>query len=102
MRHISVATTSGALGRDDHATHDLTEKLTELAGIVCCSLLVELTHGDRMDVIVMRRRADRLREVADRVIATHGVKHGGAEIVAQGTGVTAKAHKPARSWLSRR
>ena len=70
----------------DHHVRDLSERLTELqhrlGEQVHASLHVHLTHDLCLEVIVMRGRSDDLKKIADRIIATRGVKHGGVEIIA--------------------
>ncbi|HEX4341578.1 MAG TPA: nickel-responsive transcriptional regulator NikR [Polyangiaceae bacterium] len=70
----------------DHHVRDLSEKLNEiqhqLGDQVRSTMHVHLSHDLCLEVIVMRGRADELQAVADRVLATRGVKHGGAEIIA--------------------
>jgi CopG family nickel-responsive transcriptional regulator len=69
----------------DHHVRDLTEKLTEiqheLGEKVRSTLHVHLDHDRCLEVIVMNGRSDELRAIADRLVATRGVTHGGVEIV---------------------
>ncbi len=83
----------------DHHVRDLTEKLTEiqhdLGDKVRSTLHVHLDHNQCLEVIVMRGRSDELRSVAERLIATRGVTHGGIEIITGvGNGAT-HAHSEA-------
>ena len=70
----------------DHHVRDLSEKLNEiqhqLGERVRCTTHVHLSHDLCLEVIVLRGRADELRAVAERILATRGVKHGGSEIIA--------------------
>ena len=70
----------------DHHVRDLSEKLNEiqhqLGERVRCTTHVHLSHDLCLEVIVLRGRADELRSVAERILATRGVKHGGSEIIA--------------------
>jgi CopG family nickel-responsive transcriptional regulator len=70
----------------DHHVRDLSEKLTEiqheLGDLVRSSMHVHLSHDYCLEVIVMRGRSDALQAIAQRILATRGVKHGGIEIVA--------------------
>ena len=70
----------------DHHVRDLSEKLNDLqhqlGEQVRSTLHVHLTHELCLEVIVLRGRATDLQDIADRVLATRGVKHGGAEIIA--------------------
>jgi CopG family nickel-responsive transcriptional regulator len=69
----------------DHHVRDLSEKLTELqhelGEQVRSTLHVHLSHDYCLEVIVLRGRSDKLRAIADRILATRGVKQGGIEIV---------------------
>ncbi len=82
----------------DHHVRDLSERLTEmqhdLGEQVRSTLHIHLDHDNCLEVIVLEGRADKLHDVADRLVATKGVKHGGLEIYAQKrkTKVTSKKH----------
>ncbi len=69
----------------DHHVRDLAEKLTdiqhELGDQVRSTLHVHLSHDYCLEVIVMQGCSKDLRALADRLIATRGVKHGGIEII---------------------
>ncbi len=69
----------------DHHVRDLTEKLTEiqhdLGDRVRSTLHVHIDHDHCLEVIVMRGRSDELQRVAERLLATRGVTHGGIEII---------------------
>jgi CopG family nickel-responsive transcriptional regulator len=73
----------------DHHIRELSARLTELqhdlGEQVRSSMHVHLDHDHCLEVIVMRGMADRLKEVADRMIGTRGVLQGGAEYVAEST-----------------
>ncbi len=70
----------------DHHVRELTEKLTEfqhqLGDRVRSTLHVHLDDRRCLEVIILRGRSDELKRVADRLLATRGVTHGGIEIVA--------------------
>jgi CopG family nickel-responsive transcriptional regulator len=70
----------------DHHVRELTEKLTEfqhqLGDQVRSTLHVHLDARRCLEVIILRGRSDELKRVADRLLATRGVTHGGIEIVA--------------------
>jgi CopG family transcriptional regulator, nickel-responsive regulator len=69
----------------DHHVRDLSEKLTalqhELGEQVHSTLHVHLNHDYCLEVIVMRGISTQLQGIADRILATRGVKHGGLEII---------------------
>ena len=79
----------------DHHVRDLSEKLTELqhelGEQVRATLHVHINHDLCLEVIVIRGRSDRLKSIADRMLALRGVKQGGIEIVA-GLGGEGHAH----------
>ena len=64
----------------DHAIHDLPHLLSEVQHQfhekVLCSTHVHLDHENCLEVVVLRGPAEAVREVADRLIAARGVKHG--------------------------
>ena len=70
----------------DHHVRDLTERLIELqhtlGSKVRSSMHVHLDASHCLEVIILQGPADELREFADRVFATRGVKHGGIEVIA--------------------
>jgi CopG family transcriptional regulator, nickel-responsive regulator len=70
----------------DHHVRELTERLTELqhklGDQVRSTLHIHLDDSRCLEVIVLRCRSDELQLVADRLLATRGVAHGGLEIVA--------------------
>ena len=69
----------------DHHVRELTEKLTtmqhDLGSKVRSVLHVHLTHDYCLEVIVMQGKARELQLAAQQLLATRGVKHGGAELV---------------------
>jgi CopG family nickel-responsive transcriptional regulator len=91
----------------DHHVRELTEKLTEfqhqLGDRVRSTLHVHLDDRRCLEVIILRGRSDELQRVANRLLATRGVTHGGIEIVAETDddhhhhGPHGHAHAPAKS-----
>jgi len=73
----------------DHHVRDLTERLNqiqhELGDRVRSTLHIHLDAHYCMEVIVMRGRSDELQRIAERLLATRGVKQGGIEIVTEMT-----------------
>ncbi len=69
----------------DHHVRELSERLTEfqhqLGDRVRSTLHIHLDERRCLEVIVMRGRSDELKRVADRLLATRGVTHGGMEIM---------------------
>ena len=64
----------------DHHARNLQAKLTDLQhdaeGLIVSVMHVHLSHHDCLEVLVVRGPADRVRELADRLAAVRGVKHG--------------------------
>ena len=64
----------------DHHVHELTETLTDFqhdhSSSVLSTLHIHLDHDNCLEVIVVKGTADNVREFADRLISTKGVKHG--------------------------
>jgi CopG family transcriptional regulator, nickel-responsive regulator len=92
----------------DHHVRELTEKLTEfqhrLGDGVRSTLHIHLDEHRCLEVIVLHGRSDELKRVADRLLATRGVTHGGIEIIADEppenrtpAPVHGHAHEPARA-----
>ena len=67
-------------------THqEVGERLLEMQNTmgerVRSTMTVHLGHDFCMDVIVMKGPSDELQKIADRLLATRGVKHGGIHII---------------------
>jgi CopG family nickel-responsive transcriptional regulator len=64
----------------DHHVPDLAARLTQMqhdaVANVICTTHVHLDHHNCAEVIVVRGEAGEVRRLADRIIATRGVKHG--------------------------
>jgi CopG family transcriptional regulator, nickel-responsive regulator len=64
----------------DHHVHDLSDALTDLQhehhDRVICSQHVHLDEHNCLETIVLRGPASKVREMADSLIGTRGVKHG--------------------------
>jgi CopG family nickel-responsive transcriptional regulator len=88
----------------DHHVRDLSERLTELqhelGERVRATLHIHLTHDLCLEVIVMRGRSDQLQSIADQILATRGVSHGGIEIIAESG--ASHSHKPVNKRLAPR
>jgi CopG family transcriptional regulator, nickel-responsive regulator len=82
----------------DHHVRDLSERLTEiqheLGELVRSTMHVHLSHDYCLEVLVMRGKSNELQAIADRILATRGVKHGGIEIVTGVFGAAPHAHPP--------
>ena len=79
----------------DHHVRELTERLTDfqhqLGEQVRATLHIHLDEDRCLEVIVLRGQSDHLQTVAQRMLATRGVTHGGFEVV---TDVPAASHGP--------
>lgn len=65
----------------DHHTRELEDALTALqhdcGECILCSTHVHLDHHNCLEMIAVRGGSAQVRQVANRLIATRGVKHGG-------------------------
>ncbi|HAL92613.1 MAG TPA: nickel-responsive transcriptional regulator NikR [Verrucomicrobia bacterium] len=72
----------------DHHARNLQAKLTDLQhgaeGMIVSVMHVHLSHHDCLEVLVVRGPADKVRELADRLAAVRGVKHGKLTITTTG------------------
>ena len=64
----------------NHHTRELTEKLTELQHhyyqSIVFTLYIHLDEQNCLEAMVVRGKSELIREIADRLISTKGVKHG--------------------------
>lgn len=64
----------------DHHASDLAQRLTELQhdahDLILSTLHVHLDHHNCLEVLVLRGEGSRIRDLAQRLISTKGVKHG--------------------------
>jgi CopG family transcriptional regulator, nickel-responsive regulator len=64
----------------DHHTHELGEALTDLQHgsheAVTCATHVHLDAHNCLETVVLRGTSELVRQIADRLISTRGVKHG--------------------------
>jgi len=76
----------------DHHVRLLSEKLTELQHhhhrSILSTLHVHLDHDNCLEVLVVRGRAGEVRQIADALISTKGVKHGRLTITTSGAELT--------------
>ena len=54
---------------------------------ILSTLHVHLDHNNCLEVLVVRGKAARVRQVADALISTKGVKHGRLTITTSGAGL---------------
>jgi CopG family nickel-responsive transcriptional regulator len=76
----------------NHHVRQLTELLTEFqhqhAGVVVATLHVHLDAENCLEVLVVRGKSGELRQLADQLIGTKGVKHGKLTLTMTGKGLT--------------
>lgn len=76
----------------DHHTRDLADKLTEHQHVhhdaIISALHVHLDHDNCLEVVVVRGSADHVRQLADEMIGTKGVKHGKLVMTTSGAGLS--------------
>jgi CopG family transcriptional regulator, nickel-responsive regulator len=72
----------------DHHVRLLSEKLTDLQHdhhkSILSTLHVHLDHDNCLEVLVVRGRCAEVRQIADALISTKGVKHGRLTITSSG------------------
>lgn len=72
----------------DHHKRDLQARLTDIQhdheGLIISVLHVHLDHHNCMEVLAVRGRADRVRRLADHLVALKGVKHGKLTVTTTG------------------
>jgi CopG family nickel-responsive transcriptional regulator len=73
----------------EHHQHELANVLADLQhqhhGLILCSTHVHLDAHNCLEVVIARGSSARLRQIADALISTRGVKHG--QLVSTTTGV---------------
>ena len=64
----------------DHHQRNLTEKITALQhdyhGVMVSTLHVHLDHHNCLEVLILRGKSKRVRQLADQLIAVKGIEHG--------------------------
>jgi CopG family nickel-responsive transcriptional regulator len=64
----------------DHHKRELQDKLTELqhghVEAIISTMHVHLDHENCLEVIIIRGKAAHIKQLADQMIATKGIKHG--------------------------
>jgi CopG family transcriptional regulator, nickel-responsive regulator len=76
----------------DHGPRDLATVLTELQHQFCdaviCTTHVHVDEHNCLEVVVLRGTSQDVREIADRLISTKGVKHGRLVSTTTGAGLS--------------
>ncbi len=79
----------------DHHAHDLTARMNGLQHehheLVVSVLHVHISHDDCMEVIVLRGRINKIRQLADGLLSLKGVKHGKLFVTTPSHAITAPA-----------
>ncbi|MDQ7031926.1 MAG: nickel-responsive transcriptional regulator NikR [Desulfonauticus sp.] len=64
----------------DHHQSDLSQKLTEIQhnalDTIITSLHIHLDHNNCLEVLILRGTGKRIKDTAEKIISTKGVKHG--------------------------
>ena len=72
----------------DHHVRMLSERLTDMQHDhhhnILSTLHVHLDHDNCLEVLVVKGKAEAVREIADALISTKGVKHGRLTITSSG------------------
>jgi CopG family nickel-responsive transcriptional regulator len=72
----------------DHHRRHIQALLTDIQhdhqNVIVATLHVHLDHHNCMEVLAVRGRADRVKQVADQLIAAKGVKHGKLTVTTTG------------------
>lgn len=75
----------------DHHVRMLSDKLTDMQHAsyhnVLSTMHVHLDHDNCLEVLVLRGQAGRVKQLADALISTKGVKHGRLTITSTGAGL---------------
>lgn len=76
----------------DHHVRDLTDKLTDIQHdyqrLILSAMHVHLDHAHCLEVLAVRGKGREIKKVADRLIATKGVKHGKLTMTTTGKGLS--------------
>jgi CopG family nickel-responsive transcriptional regulator len=72
----------------DHHKSDLSQKLTEIQhdylDVIVTSMHIHLDHDNCLEVIVLKGQGMRIKETADKLTATRGVKYGQLSLTTSG------------------
>jgi CopG family nickel-responsive transcriptional regulator len=75
----------------DHHVRELTESLTTLQhdfhSSIISSMHVHVDEHNCLEVVVIRGKGSKVKEIADRLISTKGVKHGKLTMTTTGKGL---------------
>lgn len=72
----------------DHHRRDLSDKLTDIQHQyyknILSSMHIHLDHQNCIEVILMKGRSNKIRKLAEKLIAVKGVKHGNLNLTSTG------------------
>ena len=75
----------------DHHVRELTESLTalqhEFHSSIISSMHVHVDEHNCLEVVVIRGKGSKVKEIADRLVSTKGVKHGKLTMTTTGKGL---------------
>ena len=73
----------------DHHQRELSDRLTDIQhdhhNLIISSTHVHLDHDNCLEVILLKGRAGQIKQIADRLIAIKGVKHGQLYLTSKGS-----------------
>ncbi|KUJ95622.1 MAG: CopG family transcriptional regulator, nickel-responsive regulator [Desulfonauticus sp.] len=72
----------------DHHQSDLSQRLTEIQhgalDVIVTSLHIHLDHHNCLEVLILRGNGLKIKETAEKLISTKGVKHGNLSMTTTG------------------
>ena len=75
----------------DHHVSDLSQRLVEIQhdehDVILTSVHVHLDHHNCLEVLILKGAGDAIKRLADKLIATKGVKHGKLTLTTTGQGL---------------
>ncbi|MDY0274407.1 MAG: nickel-responsive transcriptional regulator NikR [Desulfomicrobium sp.] len=76
----------------DHHQSDLAQRMTEIQhsvmDVIITSLHIHLDHHNCMEVLILRGPGQEIKNTADRLISTKGIKHGQLTLTTTGEDLT--------------
>ena len=75
----------------DHHVSDLSQRLVEIQhdehDVILTSVHVHLDHHNCLEVLILKGAGDAIKRLADKLVATKGVKHGKLTLTTTGQGL---------------
>jgi len=76
----------------DHHVSDLSQRLVEIQHdeheVILTTVHVHLDHHNCLEVLILKGAGDAIRRLADKLVATKGVKHGKLTLTTTGQSLT--------------